>query len=79
MKAYKFRAHFNRVNMQRKDSRVWTVHFRGKCIQCEGIRFELVEGGPIHTLYNPLGKQPRATLNGFATQVRLEKGVAVVK
>lgn len=73
---WKFKAHFNRVNMQRGSSKVWTVHFRGKCIPCEGIRFEL--GGPICTLYDPLGPQPRATLNGYARQVKIDKGVAVV-
>lgn len=74
--AWKFKAHFNRVNMQRGLKTVWTVHFRNKCIPCEGIRFEL--GGPVTTLYNPLGKQPRATLNGYATKVNLDHGVAVV-
>lgn len=74
--SWKFKAHFNRNNMQRGLRTVWTVHFRGRCIPCEGIRFEL--GGPITTLYSPTSRQPRASMNGYARQVKLEKGIAVV-
>ena len=64
-KQYRFFAHFNRINMQRGDPKVWTVHFRGQCIQGEGIEFNV----PVRTRYRPEGKQPRAVLIGSASRV----------
>ena len=42
-----FRYHFNRINMQRGDPRVWTVHTRGQCIQTEQIRCKV----PVESRY----------------------------
>lgn len=74
MKQYAFFAHFNRINMQRGDPKVWTVHFRGQCIQASNIRFEV----PMTTRYRPTGAQPRATLRGKASDVRFEGETVVV-
>ncbi len=60
MKAYRFFAHFNRVNMQRGNPKVWTIHVRGQCIQAEQITFRV----SLETSYKPNGAQPRATLRG---------------
>ena len=68
MKQYAFFAHFNRINMQRGDPNVWTVHFRGQCIQCEGIEFRV----PTSTKYKPNGRQPRATMVGKAAWVAMK-------
>lgn len=65
MKRYRFFAHFNRVNMQRGDPKVWTVHFRGQCLQAESISFCV----PMTTVYKPNGRQPRATLRGSCVDV----------
>lgn len=70
----RFFAHFNRVNMVRGLPNVWTVHFRGECIQGEAIEFRV----PCITRYVPKGKQPRATLRGDAHNVRVLRGVIVV-
>jgi hypothetical protein len=46
-RAYKFFAHFNRINMQRGDPKVWTVHYQGTCHQTEEIEFYV----PVKTRY----------------------------
>jgi hypothetical protein len=61
-KTWQFFSHFNRVNMQRKDPNIWTVHFRGACYQGTNIVFNV----PTFTTYNPTGTQPRAKIRGRA-------------
>lgn len=72
---YSFFAHFNRVNMQRGKPEVWTIHFRGRCIQAEGIEFNV----PLYTRYVGDGPQPRATLRGRAVEVVISNGYATVR
>lgn len=72
---YAFFAHFNRVNMQRGDARVWTVHYRGVCYQATEIVFWV----PVRTRYVANGKQPRATLRGYARHVAFEGTIVVVR
>jgi hypothetical protein len=60
VRRYRFFAHFNRINMQRGNPNVWTLHFRGMCFQAESIKFNV----PITTDFKPNGRQPRATLRG---------------
>jgi hypothetical protein len=74
MKKYAFFAHFNRINMQRGDPRVWTIHFRGTCYQVEQIIFNV----PTRTTYKPDGHQPRAKMRGMAAAVGIADGIAVV-
>lgn len=74
-KRYVFFAHFNRVNMQRGVPEVWTVHFRGQCIQCREIKFRI----NVSTRYRKDGKQPRAILRGMAAEVYTIDGITTVK
>ena len=62
MRRLKFRAHFNRVNMQRGNPNVWTVHNSHGCFQ--GTR--IVSKVPMETVFNPSGPQPRAYFTGYA-------------
>ena len=61
----KFRAHFNRVNMQRGKPEVWTVHTSRGCFQ--GPYIDSIV--PMHTMYNEDGRQPRAYFTGYADVV----------
>lgn len=61
MKRLKFKAHFNRVNMQRGNPRVWTVHNSQGCFQGQAIRILV----PTETVYKPNGAQPRAYFTGY--------------
>jgi hypothetical protein len=61
-KRLKFRAHFNRVNMQRGNPKVWTVHNSRGCFQGAGISSEV----PMRTVFKKNGKQPRAYFEGYA-------------
>ena len=63
-KHYRFFAHFNRIAMQRGSPLVWTVHFRGACLPAAEVIFRTA----MHTRYRPLGRQPRATLRGWASK-----------
>jgi hypothetical protein len=69
-----FKLHFNRINMQRGDPRVWTVRFRGVCHQCIGVSLLI----PAITTYDPAGRQPRALVRGYARKVVITQGWAVV-
>lgn len=74
MRKYKFFSHFNRVNMFRKDPRVWTVHYRGTCYQGEKIVYRV----PTETVFKPEGAQPRARVIGWASAVEVYKGAIYV-
>lgn len=71
---WKFFSHFNRINMQRKDPKVWTVHFRNVCYQGTGIIFNV----PTSTTYDPDGRQPRAKMVGRARQVEVDKSGTIL-
>jgi len=60
MKPRKFRLHFNRINMQRGNPNIWTVHLSDKCIQVREVQVSV----PIETIYRPEARQPRAFLSG---------------
>jgi hypothetical protein len=74
-KSWAFFVHFNRVNMQRGDPRVWTIHFRGTCYQVEDFSTFV----PMHSSYRPDGQQPRATMRGKASEVTVSDGVGVIR
>jgi hypothetical protein len=63
VKRLKLKIHFNRVNMQRGDPRVWTVHYAGKCLQAENV----IMSGPLQTVFRPEAPQPRAYFTGYGT------------
>jgi hypothetical protein len=75
MKKYAFFAHFNRVAMQRGQRACWTVHFRGKCMQAVEVVFRV----PLKTRFVPDGRQPRATLRGYATRAYFDGSSVVVQ
>lgn len=57
----KTRLHFNRVNMRRGLSQVWTAHNSRGCFQGDVIVVQDCNGREImRTVYDPNGKQPRA-------------------
>jgi hypothetical protein len=74
VKQYRFFAHFNRVNMQRGNPLVWTVHFRNLCIQARELVFRV----SVSTRFRPEGRQPRAVLIGDARAVDIREGVAYI-
>jgi hypothetical protein len=74
----KTRIHFNRINMQRKDSRVWSAHTSKSCNMSEKI--VVMHNGVkiLETVFNPSGRQPRAYLETQA-DVRNENGITIVE
>jgi hypothetical protein len=74
MKRRKVKVHFNRINMQRGNPNVWTVHASGVCYQVASVQINV----PVHTVYNPAGPQPRAFFSGFAHVDVRQDGVAVL-
>lgn len=58
----KFRLHFNRINMQRGNPNVWTVHMSKACYQVKSV----VSYVTMETRFDPKGRQPRAYLFGRA-------------
>jgi hypothetical protein len=62
MRRLKFRAHFNRINMQRGNPNVWTVHNSRGCFQGTGIISQV----PMATVFKADGRQPRAYFEGYA-------------
>ena len=62
MKRLKFKAHFNRVNMQRGNPNVWTVHNSRGCFQGA----EIISSVPMKTVFKKDGRQPRAYFSGYA-------------
>jgi len=69
----KFKAHFNRVNMQRGNPNVWTVHTSRACHQGAVIRILV----PVETVYRPDRPQPRAYFSGRG-RVKTEGNTIVV-
>lgn len=74
MKRLKFKAHFNRVNMQRGNPNVWTVHNSRGCFQGEKIQLHV----PVETVFKPNAPQPRAYFVGYGT-VSMEGSVIIVR
>lgn len=56
----KFKLHFNRVNMQRGKSTVWTVHLADRCIPAKTVKVFV----PLLTVFRPESQQPRAWFEG---------------
>lgn len=73
-KPKKFVLHFNRINMQRGNPAVWTVHNSEGCHQAE----EVVVKVPLETRYRPNGRQPRAVLTGRGVVRRISPAVVEV-
>lgn len=55
--------HFNRINVQRKDPDIWTVHMSDRCIQIKKVIIKC----PLESVYKgPDARQPRAYFKGKA-------------
>jgi hypothetical protein len=74
----KTKLHFNRINMQRKDSRVWTASNSRACNQAE--KLVVVHNGKVvlETVFRPDAPQPRAYFVAYA-EVSNQNGVAVIE
>ena len=59
-KKLKTRLHFNRVNMQRGNPKVWTASNSRACNQAE--KLVIMHDGKVvaETVFNPTARQPRA-------------------
>jgi len=75
----KTRIHFNRINMQRGNPKVWTAHNSRACFQGEKIR--IVHNGVVvaETVYRPEANQPRAYVSVQGNVKVLEDGTLVVE
>ena len=67
------RVHFNRIEMQRGGSHVWTVHNSLGCFQVKSV----VMNAAMQTVFKPDGVQPRAYFKGPAV-VEVRDGIAVL-
>ena len=67
------RVHFNRIEMQRGGSHVWTVHNSLGCFQVKNV----VMHTTMQTVFKPNGTQPRAYFKGPAA-VEVRDGIAVL-
>lgn len=66
--------HFNRIEMQRGGTHVWTVHNSLGCFQVK----EVVIMTPMVSRFRPDGRQPRALFRGPAI-VEIKNGTAVLR
>lgn len=74
LRARKFKLHFNRINMQRGNPGVWTIHRSDRCIAATKV----VSHVEMHTVFVPEGKQPRAYLTGEGVVIDCGKGEFVI-
>jgi hypothetical protein len=75
----KVKLHFNRINMQRKDSRVWSAHTSKSCNMSETI--DISHNGKIigKAVYNPNKKDnPRAWVE-FNGEVTSREGRTIIE
>lgn len=70
----KFRAHFNRVNMQRGNPNVWTVHTSLGCFQGTKVVLRV----EAETMFKPDGPQPRAYFTGRG-RVRMDGSIIFIE
>ena len=74
----KVRLHFNRVNMQRKDSRVWSAHTSRACNMSEVVEIRHEGKVVARTVFQPTKKDnPRAWIEARG-HVTVENGITVV-
>lgn len=73
----KTKLHFNRINMQRKDPRVWSAHNSRSCSMSEKIVVKVDGKVVLETEFKPEATQPRAYFVAYGT-ITQEDGVTVV-
>jgi len=74
----KTKLHFNRVNMQRKDSRVRTASNSHCCNQTERIVIKKGKAVVAKTVFKPDASQPRAYFTVFG-KVTIEGNTVIVE
>lgn len=67
----KIRLHFNRVNMQRHDPRVWSAHTHKSCNGATEVSIQYAGKVIGRTVYKPEAQQPRAYVE-FAGRVETD-------
>jgi len=66
--------HFNRINVQRNDPDIWTVHMSDRCIQTKEVDIRV----PLTSIYKgPKARQPRAYFKGKAI-VDVQRGKVIL-
>jgi len=70
-KRLKFRLHFNRINMQRGNPNVWTVHNCRGCFQTHKVILRV----PVETIFKKDARQPRAYFSGYGYLNRFDNGI----
>lgn len=75
----KLRLHFNRVNMQRGNKKVWTVHTSKGCYQAKEVVIMHHGEQILGTVFKPDGKQPRAYLEGYGKIYKTADGVLILE
>lgn len=74
MKPRTFWLHFNRINVQRGNPDIWTVHLSNRCIQTKKVIVKV----PLETIYKgDTARQPRAYLKGIG-KINVKKGLVVI-
>lgn len=69
-----FWLHFNRINVQRGDPDVWTVHLSDQCIQTKHVECRVT----IKTVYRgATARQPRAYFKGKG-RILVKEGQVVI-
>lgn len=74
----KIRLHFNRVNMSRRDPRVWSAHIHKACNQSEEVLIRHGDKVIGKTVFRPDAPQPRAYVE-FNGEVIIEEGNTIIE
>lgn len=69
---YRFFYHFNKPMTLKKGEVIWSLHFRKKCYFVKNINCLV----PTNTKINKT--QPKGVVQGFCTDIKLEKDVAII-
>ena len=74
----KIKLHFNRVNMSRKNPRVWSAHTSLSCNPSEEVFIRVNDQVIGKTVFRPEASQPRAFIE-FKGEVMYENGQAFIQ
>lgn len=72
MKKYRFFLHYNKPASKSLKRPVWSVHFRNKCHIVDGINCSEKTESKINK------RQPYVVMQGFAKDVKVENGCAII-
>lgn len=77
-KLLKTKLHFNRVNMQRKNPKVWTAHNSHGCFQAEKLVIKKDGQTVAETVFKPEAHQPRAYFTVFG-KITIDGNTVIVE